>query len=211
MANEEEGTRLVQVAPESVSALGAEGKEEEEDISALREWFELIVRAAFWAVLLYLFVFQVSMVEGPSMQPNFQTDDKLVIDKVSYRFTAVKRFDVVVFQAMDMDAPRGEREYKDYIKRVMGLPGEKIEVRAGKVYANGQELKQGFGTEEIPSYYQDEFTVPPKHYFVMGDNRSNSKDSRSIGLGFVPESQIRGLVRLRFYPFGRFRWLGRGE
>lgn len=185
--------------------------EEDEDISALREWFELIVRAGFWALILYIFFFQVSVVDGPSMQPTFETNDRLVIDKVTYRFVAISRMDVVVFQAVDLDQPKSYRENKDYIKRVIGLPGEKVTLKNGKVFVDGVELKDSFGHTYPGPSDVDEFTVPPHHYFVMGDNRGNSKDSRAQGLGFVSEHQIRGLARLRFMPFSKFKWFWRGE
>ena len=186
-----------------------EGKKDEPEESALREWFELVARAAFWALILYLFVFQVSVVEGPSMQPNFQTYDRLVIDKLTYRLSAVRRFDVVVFQATETDRRWPGKESKDYIKRVIGLPGERVMLKEYKVYINGKLLEEPFEFEKSSYRDLEEFVVPPKHYFVMGDNRPDSKDSRSPGLGYVPESQIRGIARLRFMPLSRWKWFWR--
>src|SRR6185295_11782709 len=118
-------------APDVVKAAGAAGQgltdgkideekeNSEKEISAIREWLELIGRAGFWALILYLFFFQVSVVEGPSMQPTFTSDDRLVIDKLTYRFSDVHRFDVVVFQAVEARRYRGPNdteESKDYIK-----------------------------------------------------------------------------------------------
>lgn len=192
----------------------------ETHVSAMREWLELIARAAFWALILYLFFFQVSVVEGPSMEPSFHTNDRLVIDKITYRLSKVHRFDVVVFQALETDR---HAENKDYIKRVIGLPGEKVEVRAVakegvglllQVSINGVELQEPAEVDNRLNYFghKQEFVVPPHHYFVMGDNRKDSKDSRNAGLGtlgFVPESQIRGVARLRFLPAGRWKWFWR--
>jgi signal peptidase I len=194
---------------------GSKAKEDDSEhhVSALREWFGLIARAAFWAMVLYLFVFQVSVVEGPSMQPNFQTNDRLVIDKVTYRLSSVHRFDVIVFQAMDMDRRLPDREYKDYIKRVIGLPGEEVELKGGRILINGKLIEEPFGPKPEPHYFSgnEKFLVPPRHYFVLGDNRGDSKDSRNPGIGYVPEGQIRGLARLRFLPVSRWTWFSRFE
>jgi signal peptidase I len=181
-----------------------------EHVSALREWIGFVCRVGFWALLLYLFVFQVSVVEGPSMQPNFQTNDRLVIDKLTYRLVPVRRFDVIVFQAIDMHAWRAQRESKDYIKRVIGLPGENVVLKGGQTFVEGQLIDEPYGPNPMPHFMgAEEFQVPPHYYFVMGDNRGDSKDSRSEEMGFVPESQIRGLVRLRFAPLNRWKWFGR--
>jgi signal peptidase I len=183
----------------------------EQEESALREWFELIGRAGFWALVLYLFVFQVSVVEGPSMQPNFQTADRLVIDKLTFKFTSIRRLDVIVFQAVEVSRYQTNHDSKDYIKRVIGLPGEHVRLKGNSVYVNGVLLPETFPFSKDFCYYgvPDEFVVPPQHYFVMGDNRGDSKDSRSSALGFVPESQIRGLARLRFMPLSRWTWFAR--
>ncbi len=194
---------------DKISGVEVEQKKDEPEESALREWFELIARAGFWALVLYLFVFQVSVVEGPSMQPNFQTFDRLVIDKLTYRVSSVRRFDVVVFQATETDRRWPGKESKDYIKRVIGLPGERVMLKEYRVYINGKLLEEPFEFEKSPYRDLEEFVVPPKHYFVMGDNRPDSKDSRSAGLGYVPESQIRGIARLRFMPLSRWKWFWR--
>jgi len=185
--------------------------ERESEMSAIREFVDLIGRAAVWALILYLFVFQVSVVEGPSMQPNFRTGDRLMIDKVTYRLSPVKRLDVIVFQMVEYSWNRADRESKDYIKRVIGLPGEHVSLKGNKVFINGKELVEPFQFDRQICYYgvPDEFVVPPKHYFVLGDNRGDSKDSRSPMLGFVPESQIRGIARLRFLPLSRWQWFDR--
>lgn len=188
-----------------------EGDDQDEPVSAMREWFDLILRAGFWALILYLFFFQVSVVDGPSMQPNFQTNDRLVIDKVTLVFSSIHRFDVVVFSAVDSEK---SQESKDYIKRVIGLPGETVEIKAGKIFIDGKQIEEPFEPNSTPCFFGTEkYVVPPYHYFVMGDNRMDSKDSRvsgmSSGLGFVPYSQIRGIARLRFLPVGRWKWFWR--
>jgi len=192
-------------------------KEEDQDTGPiLKEWTGLLIKAGIWALLIYLFIFQVSVVSMVSMQPNFYEGDRLLIDKASYLFSPVKRFDVIVFETVDWD--KVPREQNDYIKRVIGLPGETVLIRDGKVWIDGQKLDESrFRTEnynwlnnarELGSVGM-KLVVPPGHYFVMGDNRGSSHDSRSEGLGFVPEGQIKGLVRLRYWPRGRWAWVKR--
>lgn len=192
-------------------------KEEDQDTGPiLKEWTGLLIKAGIWALLIYLFIFQVSVVSMVSMQPNFYEGDRLLIDKASYLFSPVKRFDVIVFETVDWD--KVPREQNDYIKRVIGLPGETVLIRDGKVWIDGQKLDESrFRTEnynwlnnarELGSVGM-KLVVPPGHYFVMGDNRGSSHDSRSEGLGFVPEGQIKGLVRLRYWPRGRWAWISR--
>jgi signal peptidase I len=189
-----------------------------EESSALKEWVELLVRAGFWALLIYLLVFQVSVVDGPSMQPNFEFYDRLVIDKLTYHFSPVKRFDVIVFEAIDYD--RQPRQSRDYIKRVVGLPGEKVTIRNQQLFVDGNKVAEPFKTRSYVNLdtnpnppeagpYGVTIVVPPKHFFVMGDNRGSSHDSRSAGLAFVPESQIKGLVRIRWWPWSRLAWFSR--
>lgn len=191
-------------------------KEDDAEPSALKEYLELFVRAGFWALLIYLFLFQVSLVEQDSMNPSFYEGDKLVIDKLTYRFSAIKRFDVIVFETIDTGSY--PRKPKDYIKRVIGLPGETVEIHDGNVWIDGKKLDDKFGPTYVNSPEGQIYVVPPHHLFVMGDNRGYSKDSRSEtglmgreSLGFVPEGQIRGVVRLRFWPWNRLQWFWRGS
>ena len=192
-----------------------EGSEDQEQ-SALKEWVGLLVRAGIWALLIYLFIFQVSIVEGDSMNPTFNDGDKLVIDKLTYRFQPVGRFDVIVFEAVD--ANKEPRHSRDYIKRVIGLPGETVSVHGGAVWVNGAKLDDMFGPTFVngsPDVRESPpVPVPAGHYFVMGDNRRASKDSRvqaRQSLGYVDERQIKGLVRLRFWPWREWKWFSRGR
>lgn len=193
-----------------------EEEREDQEQSALKEWVGLLVRAGIWALLIYLFIFQVSIVEGDSMNPTYSDGDKLVIDKLTYRCVPVGRFDVIVFEAVD--ATKEPRRPRDYIKRVIGLPGEKVEIQGGVVKVNGKQLEDRFGPtflngspdagEPLP------VVVPAGHYFVMGDNRCFSKDSRvqaRQSLGYVDARQIKGLVRVRFWPWREWEWFGRGQ
>jgi signal peptidase I len=189
--------------------------------SALKEWIELLVRAGTWALLIYILIFQISVVDGDSMNPTFHQNDRLVIDKLTYRFSDPKRFDVIVFEAIDVDGH--PRMPKDYIKRVIGLPGETIEIHGRSVWLDGKKIGEEYGPT-YPNTRQDPheratFVVPPHHYLVMGDNRPFSKDSRvedsrmgrRQSLGFVSVRQIRGIVRLRFWPWKDWTWFSRKD
>jgi signal peptidase I len=214
-------------APATLNVPGQAGQAEgkvttrDEEPSGLKEWIELLVRAGFWALLIYLFIFQVSVVDGPSMLPNFQHSDKLVIDKLTYRFGRICRFDVIVFETIDMD--KDPRQPRDYIKRVIGLPGETVTiknvetvvggkiVRNGELWIDGKKIEENFAKEQYSGSgpQVETFKVPDRHYFVMGDNRGGSHDSRAQGIGFVPIGQIKGLVRMRWWPWARVDWFSR--
>ena len=151
------------------------------------------LEVAVIAATLWLFVFQVSVVSGHSMDPSLEPGDRLVVDKLSYRWRRVKRFDVVVFEC---PTPGGV----DYVKRVVGLPGETVELRGGELYVDGRlEAQQFDHVDDLGSY--PPVKVPEDSFYVLGDNRPRSLDSR--GFGVVAKDRLRGVVRLRVYPLGR--------
>lgn len=125
------------------------------------------------------------------MEPNLHTDQRLVVEKVSYRFHGPQRFDIVVLQLPE----QGEELL---IKRIVGLPGEKIEFRDGYVHINGERLEESFTDENTQPGRQGELIVPPLHVFVLGDNRDRSNDSRSFGP--VPIENIVGRAWLSYWP-----------
>ncbi|MBM3205632.1 signal peptidase I [Candidatus Shapirobacteria bacterium] len=163
---------------------------------------ETVVIALAIFVIIYLFLFQPHQVRGSSMYPNFHDADYLLTDKISYRLNKPKRDDVVIFKA-----PKNE-EY-DYIKRVIGLPGEKIAVNEqNQVLINGEILDEAnYLTVETKTFggtfleIGETVTVPEDNYFVLGDNRSHSSDSRDWG--FVPLKNIIGKGWFRYWPFSR--------
>jgi signal peptidase I len=157
-----------------------------------------VAEVAVLALVIYLFVFQISVVKGQSMFPSFAERDRLIVDKLTYRFSRVARFDVVVFQGS------GE-EKKDYIKRVVGLPGERVQLRDGTLKIDGVTVRQDFSFCSEPHSRTERVdeVVKAGHYFVMGDNRPQSTDSRYSRIGQVPEGNIRGFVRARIWPPGR--------
>jgi len=154
------------------------------------------IEVVLLATVFYVFVFQVSVVRGDSMDPTLLKGDRLIIDKMSLFFTTPGRFDLVVFRS-----PEGDR--RDYIKRVIALPSEEIELRGDEVLINGEPIEQRF--EHVTSYdYLGPTRVPSGCYFVLGDNRPDSSDSRSWSEGvWVRHSDLKGIARLRAYPASR--------
>ena len=122
-------------------------------------------------------VVDARVVPTPSMLPTIQIDDRLLVDKISYKFTDINRGDVVVFRPPLNVDQRGV----DYVKRVIGLPGDQIEISDGKVFINERELNEPYEKEE-PNYTYGPVIVPNETYFVMGDNRNNSNDSHYWGV-----------------------------
>ncbi len=154
--------------------------------------FEIAVLAA----AIWLFVFHVSVVSGQSMNPSLEAGDRLVVDKIGYQWGPVDRFDVVVFECPDSVGV-------DYVKRVVGLPGETIRLSRGELYVDGELVEQGFGHEREEYATYPATTLADDEYFVLGDNRPRSRDSRSFGP--IRRDDIKGVVRLRVYPFGRMQ------
>ncbi|HEV2644950.1 MAG TPA: signal peptidase I [Acidobacteriaceae bacterium] len=143
--------------------------------SAVRSWVRDLVGAIAITAFIFLFLYQPVRVEGPSMQPGLQDDDRLFINKIAYRMGEIHRGDVVVFQY-----PRDHT--KSYIKRVIALPGDRLRIEDGTVYVNGSQLMEPY----VPNRYSDdrseaEIILPTHEYFVMGDHRSISSDSREFG------------------------------
>ncbi|MBD0362735.1 MAG: signal peptidase I, partial [Coleofasciculus sp. C3-bin4] len=148
------------------------------------------------------------------MLPTLQINDRLIIDKLSYEFRNPERGDIVVFMApreagrctepmrQDPVAPRDA-----FIKRVIGLPGDKVEVKGRQVYINGQPLREKY-IEEAPAYEFGPVTVDKNSYLVLGDNRNNSCDSHYWG--FVSRDKIIGRAVVRFWPLNRVGELGEG-
>ena len=141
-------------------------------------------------LMIKLFVVAPIRVNGPSMEDTLYNGDIMILDEIKYRFSSIKRFDIVVV--------RYEDEY--LIKRIVGLPGEKIEYRNNKLYINGKYVKEKFSHAETEDFKS--MTIPKNKYFVLGDNRINSTDSRIIG--FISKKDIKGTTSLTLYPFDRF-------
>ena len=156
----------------------------------LREALETILPAILIAILINLFLAQPTRVHGQSMEPNLHTDQRLVVEKVSYRLHGPRRGDIVVFSM-----PQQSEEL--LIKRVIGLPGETVEIHDGKVYINGTLLDEPYLTQETRGRFGP-IVIPPLHVFVLGDNRSFSNDSRAFDA--VPIEDILGRAWLSYWP-----------
>ena len=167
-----------------------------------KEILSWVFYIAFVLVLTWViitFVGQRTRVDGRSMMNTLHDGDNLIVEKLSYRFSDPKRFDIIVFP------PTGKKEY--YIKRIIGLPGETVQIdENGNIYINGELLEENYGAETIqnPGRAVNPITLGEDEYFVMGDNRNNSKDSRSEEVGNVKRSQIIGSAWLRIWPLNKF-------
>lgn len=159
-----------------------------------------LVFVVLFSYLFVTFVGQRTTVSGSSMEGTLQDGDSLMVDKISYRFSDPKRFDIIIFP------PRVE-ENTLYIKRIIGLPGETIQIdEYGIIYINGVILPENYGLEVIrnPGQAADPITLGPDEYFVMGDNRNNSTDSRVAQVGPIHRSEIVGKAFIRIFPFNKF-------
>lgn len=172
------------------------------------DFLETIVVALSIFVVVYLFLFQPHEIKGNSMEPNFHNNQYILTDKISYRFREPQRGEVIIFKAP------GNPDV-DYIKRIIGLPGDRVKVLNGKVYVNDQQLPETYLAESTPllpaSTMQEgiPITVPEGELFVMGDNRPHSSDSREFGP--IPTSSIIGKAFLRYWPINQFTIVSKAE
>ncbi len=164
-------------------------------------WVELtqtVVTAVILAFGIRNFVAEARYIPSSSMEPTLEINDRLIIEKMSYRFREPVRGDVVVFNPTE--ALKAQDFHDAFIKRIMGLPGETVQVKGGKVYVDGQEITEKYISED-PNYDYGPVVVPEGEYLVLGDNRNNSYDSHYWG--FVPKDKIIGKAFVRFWPFNR--------
>ena len=170
-------------------------------IAVVFDVLQTIVLSAAIFVIIYLFAAQPHLVKGSSMEPNFHNGDYILTEKISYKFREPERGEVVVFKAPN-------RPDADYIKRIIGLPGEKIKVVEGIIYVNGEKLPEQYEPINFQTFSGrflqegQEFTVPENQYIVFGDNRSHSSDSREFGP--VDKDFIIGRALIRYWPAPRF-------
>ena len=158
------------------------------------EILETLIIALVSILIIYTFMAQPFVVDGASMEPNFQDGNYLIVDEMTYRFREPQRGEVVVFYN-----PRNESEI--YIKRIIGLPGEQVSVSGDEVKINGKILHESYMRIAGSVLGAKVFDLAPNEYFMMGDNRLNSSDSRIWGP--LKRNDIIGTVRLRFWPPGK--------
>lgn len=170
----------------------------------LREWIWAIAISLVVIHILRSFVFSTYVVNGLSMEPNFHDGDRMIVNKLIYHIREPKRGEVVILHA---------NTKSDYVKRVIALPGDTIRVEGDNVYVNGEKIVEPYLEEAVRVAHeagmpynridQEEITVPDGYVFVMGDNRSYSRDSRSMGP--IPISEIVGRSDVVFFPFNSIR------
>lgn len=168
-------------------------------------WAAYILGAIVLAFLINTFVGQRTVVDGRSMENTLHDGDNLICDKLSYRFSDPDRFDIVVIEPHEGDSDK-------WIKRIIGLPGETVRIDdEGRIYINGEILEEDYGKEVIQDsgMASQEIALGDDEYWVMGDNRNNSSDSRIIGP--VGRSQIVGRAIFRIYPFDKFGRIKNGN
>lgn len=178
--------------------------------SEMFEWIRALVIALVIALVVRFFLFSPIIVDGPSMQPTLEDRDRMIVNKFVYNIREPERFEIIVFHAS---------EQSDYIKRVVGLPGEHVAYQNEKLFINGEEIKEPFKErledgeahymetepftlEMLPGSYA---TIPEGYVLVLGDNRNNSTDSRTFGL--VEIDSIVGKVSMTYWPLNRIQFM----
>lgn len=169
---------------------------------SLLEWVAVIGGALVVALVVKTFFVQAFWIPSPSMEPTLTQGDRVLVNKLADSIDDLNRGDVIVFRRPENgDGAHVESDIKDLIKRVIGLPGDRIETRAGVVYVNGERLDEGYLAQGTTTGEMDPVTVPEGHVFVMGDNRGNSHDSRIFGP--VPGDNIIGRAFALVWPLNR--------
>lgn len=176
--------------------------EEDKKKSPLQEllgmlvYMGIVLAATFFIIT---FVGQRTHVSGESMENTLADGDQLIVDKLTYRFRDPERFDIIVF-------PFQYKENTYYIKRIIGLPGETIQISDGDIYINGAILKESYGREVMKDagIAADQITLGEDEYFVLGDNRNRSSDSRDPSVALIHREDIVGRAWLRIWPLDSF-------
>ncbi|MDQ0204201.1 signal peptidase I [Pectinatus haikarae] len=165
----------------------------------IKDWIISIAIAVVLALFIRHFIVELYLVDGPSMQPTLVNHERLVVNKFIYRLREPKRGEILIFQY-----PRDTS--RDFIKRVIALPGDTIEIKDGHVFVNNELQNEPFILSQTRGDYPLT-TIPEGHIFVMGDNRNNSEDSRFTDVGFVPFNLIKGKAVLVFWPLSELHTL----
>lgn len=159
------------------------------------EWAITLGLAVGLALSVHTWVGEIVTIDGPSMQPHLYKDEKVLVGRVEYYFRSPKRGDIVLVPFPDSD--------QHYIKRVIGLGGERVSIKDGSVYINGKKLDEPYIPESINDD-MDEVTVPQDSILVMGDNRNNSHDSRYPDVGPIQVDKVQGRAYALVWPFDKF-------
>ena len=184
-----------------------EETEESSEQDRKRKLRGFIIEALIYIAIIVLcvkvvprYVIQRTIVDGDSMNNTLIDEENLLVEKVSYHFKNPERFDVIVFY------PYGRDNEEYYIKRVIGLPGETVQIIGSDIYINGEVLEENFGKDPIhrAGIVEEPQTLGDDEFFVLGDNREVSQDSRYEEVGFVKKKNIEGKAILRIFPFSKF-------
>lgn len=187
---------------DSPAAEGADSQIEDVSVRAKKKKKVLLGNVLYIVIVIAVTVFVITFVgqrtkvDGDSMYPALHHGDNLIVDKISYRFHDPERFDVIIFPYQDT------KQY--YIKRVIALPGETVQIDYdGTIYIDGEILDESYGYETIvyPGIAADPITLGEDQYFVLGDNRNDSRDSRYEEVGLIEKDAIIGRAWVRFFPF----------
>lgn len=194
----------------------SENLQEEEKKTLAKRVLSVFLELALYVAIALMFmivvpkyVVQRTEVSGPSMENTLKNKDNILVEKLSYRFDNPKRFDIIVFYHFYDENNRDKNDeecYDYYVKRIIGLPGETVQIVDETIYINGNPLKENYGKD--PINYQgvasEPFTLGDDEYFVLGDNREVSQDSRYEEVGNINKEDIVGRAWLRVYPFKKF-------
>ena len=178
-----------------------EVEEEETQKSKLREFLEFIapiVIALVVAMILKYCIFANAVIPTGSMLETIQKGDRVIASRLEYKFNDPERFDIAIFKYPD-------DESQLFVKRIIGLPGETVQVKDGAVYINGELLDENYGAEPMNNagIAAEPITLGEDEYFVLGDNRNHSSDSREPSVGVLTRSQLIGRAWVRIYPFNK--------
>lgn len=167
-----------------------------EIMKEIASWLFYLVLVIVLVYLIINYVGNRTQVEGSSMEPALSNGDNLIVEKLSYHFREPSRYDIVVF-------PYQHAEDTYYIKRLIGLPGETVQVVEGYVYIDGEKLDEHYGAEvmKTPGIAEEPIKLGEDEYFVLGDNRNHSSDSRDPSVGILKREQLVGRAWIRIFPF----------
>ena len=172
----------------------------------IKNLIKIVSTAAVSVAIITQFVLPVN-VYGRSMEPGFEHRDYLLVNRQAYNeYRLPARGDVILFSS---DSAEKAVQEKILIKRIIGIPGDTIEINNGKVYINGNVLKEAYIKDDYTTGHVEPVTLSENEYFCMGDNRVRSRDSRSSSVGLVNSEDILGRVFMRIYPFGRAEMIKR--
>lgn len=164
----------------------------------LKEWIKALVVAVLLTWILRSVLIQPYRVEGSSMEASLHNSERLFINRLVYRLRPPQRGDIIVVSLPDEDIT--------IIKRIIALPGETVEIKDGWTFIENSPLAEPYLEQATLGNYGP-VEIPPDHYFVMGDNRDNSRDSRSMSVGFVKQDQIKGQAVVVYWPLSSLRLL----